>query len=337
MKSSRLKYRDDEVAADIELSALKREQLVQAAMRLEQNERYLRLQEEKTRLLEEKRRAEEIERRKEKLRRIFSLYYLKKGAITAAKVAGAITALLMLLREASLSSPVAARAYRSIIRVLEQMLIAVQHGAPIAKDAFVRVFGKISGAVKSVYKFMAQKVAERMAKAKHDSAIVRKCIRKDAFYKLGGRNFRMDASYAYTSNRYADTASNYVNRAIRVYDKRYGDIFPLAIPAGIAISKATIVPLLLTILKAGAIAGVAGAIKEPLKENITKPICDRIINNIKQAAANKNADQTYLQAIGEKISSDMNTLLNILKREKSFIASKLEAAWNKVKGLFKKK
>ena len=336
MKTSRIKYRDDDVATDIELSALKREQLVQAAMRLEQNERYLRLQEEKTRLLEEKRRAEEIERRKEKLRRIFSLYYLKKGAITAAKVAGAITALLMLLREASMSSPVAARAYNSIIRVLEQMLIAVQHGAPIAKDAFMRVFGKISSAVKSVYKFMAQKVSERVAKFKHDSAIMTKCIRKDAFFKLGGRKFRMDASYAYTSNRYYDRASIYVNKAIRLYDKKHADIFPLAIPAGIAISKATVIPLLLGILKAGAIAGVSKGVGDALKENVLKPIIMRIIATLKDIAAHKDADETYLQTVGKKLKDDMTKLIAILKKEKAFVATKLEAAWNKLKGLFSK-
>lgn len=336
MKTSRIKYRDDDVATDIELSALKREQLVQAAMRLEQNERYLRLQEEKTRLLEEKRRAEEIERRKEKLRKIFSLYYLKKGAITAAKVAGAITALLMLLREASMSSPVAARAYNSIIRVLEQMLIAVQHGAPIAKDAFMSVFGKISKAVKSVYKFMAQKVSERVAKFKHDSAIMTKCIRKDAFFKLGGRKFRMDASYAYASNRYYDRASVYVNKAIRLYDRKHKDLFPLAIPVAAVGFKATVLPILISILKTGAIAGISKGVATALSKTIFIPIIKRIIENLQDISKYKGSDETYTQALGKKISADMKKLIDILKKEKAFIATKLEVAWNKLKGLFNK-
>lgn len=318
----------DFASEDINLEALKREQLVQAAMRLEQNERYLRLQEEKTRLLEEKRRAEEIERKKEKLKKIFSLYYIKKGAIAAAKVAGAITALLMLLREASLSSPVAARAYRSIIRVLEEMLIAVQHGAPIAKDKFLKVFGKLSGAVKSVYEFIVKKTSERIAKSKHDSAIIRKCIRRDAFLKLGGHNFRMDSSYIYSSNRYCDKASAYVNRAIRVYDKKYSDLLP-----GVFIGAAKLlIPLLIPILKAGVIKGIGDAVSK----TIIMPIINRVITNLQDIANYKGDDETYTQALGKKIKADMDKLIAILKKEKAFIASKLEAAWNKFKGLFGK-
>jgi hypothetical protein len=336
MKKLYHRHIDDEVSStENELLKLRQQRLEQAALRLEQRERHIKLQEEKTRLLEEKRRVEEVERRKRKFKKVFFAFL--KGVGSVAAVATSIVGLLSYLRHEAQYSPEAARAYRSIIMILEQMLSVVKHGGSLAKRAFIGVFDNLTKAVKFVWESAKKRFSKSAAKAKQDSAIIARYIKRDVAFKLGGRRLRMDSSYAYISNRHADAASCYVNRAILIYDRKHKDLFPLAIPAGIAISKATIVPLLLGIAKAGAIAGVANAIKEPLKENITKPIIDRIVGNIKQAAANKSADQTYLQAIGEKISSDMNTLLNILKREKSFVASKLEAAWNKVKGLFKKK
>lgn len=338
MKKSYLKYLDDEISSpEEELLKLRQQRLEQAAIRLEQRERHIKLQEEKTRLLEEKRRAEEIEKRKQRLKKVFVAFL--KGVGTVASVATAIVGLLSYLRQEAQYSPEAAMAYRGIINILEQMLSAIKHGGSIAKDAFLGMFNKLSKAVKYVLNAAKDRYLSIARVVKHDSNAIAKYIKKDVAIKLRASRLRTDSSF-YRTNRYADSASNYVNRAIRVYDRRHGDLFPLAIPAGIALSKATIIPLLITILKTGVISGiasgVAGAVKEPLKENITKPLCDRIINNIKLAAANKRADQTYLQAISEKISSDMNTLLNILKREKSFIATKLESAWNKVRGLFKK-
>jgi hypothetical protein len=338
MKKSYLKYLDDEVGDELsqeeELLKLRQQRLEQAALRLEQRERHLKLQEEKTRLLEEKRRAEEVERRRLKLKKVFTAFI--KGVGSVAAVASSIVALLSYLRQEAQCSTEAARAYRSIINILEQMLAAIKSGGNVSKRAFISVFDKLSEAVKYVWNNAKQRFVKSESLIIHDSAILVNCIRRDIAFKLGSKKLITDSSYIYLSNRYSDIASDYVDRALRICDRKYVDLFPLAIPAGITLTKATIVPLLLTILKAGAISGVAGAIKGPLMENITKPICTRIINNIKLAAANKKPDQSYLQAIGGKISSDMDTLIDILNREKSFIGSKLESAWNKVKGLFKK-
>ena len=134
MKKSYLKYLDDEVSSpEEELLKLRQQRLEQAAIRLEQRERNIKLQEEKTRLLEEKRRAEEIERRKNKLKKAFFTFL--KGVGSVAAVGTTISGLMTALGEAAQSSPEADRLYRSIMRILDQMLSAVRHGGSLAKNA----------------------------------------------------------------------------------------------------------------------------------------------------------------------------------------------------------
>lgn len=335
-----LKYNDDDVNDIInreeELLNLRQKRIEQAAIRLAQKEQHLKIQEEKIRLLEEKRRAEAIEKRNKRLKKIF-LGFLK-GVGSVASVVAAIVGLLSYLRQESQYSPEAAIAYRSIIRVLEQMLSAVQHGGSLAKSVFLKVFGKITSAAKYVYNLAKDRYEKSLQLVKRDSAITKRLIKRDVSLKLKGAKFVTDSYYK--PNGRIDYASNCVNRAIKIYDKKHVDIFPLAIPAAVTVFKVTLLPVLIGILKTAAIsgltAGIAGAIKEPLKENIVDPIVKRIVNNIKQVTANRQPDQTYLEAVFGKISSDMETLINILKKEKSYLASKLEPVWNRIKKLFKR-
>lgn len=325
----------DETAEKTEqegLLELKKRKLEQAAMRLEQKERHLKIQEEKTKLLEEKRRLEEIEKRRRRLKKVFSAFL--KGIGTVAAVGTSIVGLLSYLRQEAQYSPEAARAYRGIINTLEQMLSSVRHGGSLAKRIFLGVFDKILFATKKLFEIAKGKFIK--SKKIHDdrSKIIQHYIKRDISIKLGGKKRMRTDSSVYRFNKYDAAASNYVNRAIRIYDKRHNDI--VGILAVSSLSKAVIIPILLSILKASAITGIGGAITGPLKENITDPIIKRIIGNLKLAASNKGADETYLQAIGKKVSEDMTKLLGILKKEKAFVANKLESSWNRIKGMFNK-
>lgn len=336
MKKLYRRYMDDEISSpEDELLKLRQQRLEQAALRLEQRERHIKLQEEKTRLLEEKRHAEEIERRKKKFRKALILFIKGVGSVVA--VGTSIVGLLSYLRQEAQYSPEAARAYRSIITILEQMLAVVKHGGSLAKRSFLEVADKLSKAVKYVWESAKQRFAKAAARANKDSAIIIKYIKKDAAIKCGSaKRMKMDSSI-YSFNRYDAIASKYVNRAIRMYDRKYSDIFPLALPAAAMTIKTTVLPVLIPLLKAGVVTGIGGAISGTLKDNILNPILKRIIESLKAVAAYKGEDETYLQALGNKISADMEKLIGILKKEKAFVANKLEAIWNRIKGLFKKK
>lgn len=329
MRKSYRRYIDDEISSpENELLKLRQQRLEQAAIRLEQRERHIKLQEEKTRLLEEKRRAKEIERKNKKLKRMF--FGFLKGVVAAGAVVTTIIGLISELGEAAQTSPVADRAYRSIMRILEQMLSAIKHGGSLAKRAFASVFDKISSVAKSLWDHAKQRFARVEANQVHDSKIIARYIKKDVAIKLGATHrMRTDSSICSFSKREA-IASKYVNRAIRLCDKKYNDI--VGTVATVGFLHGTILPLLLAIAKGAAIAGLAKSISEPISKNITGPIINRIVNNIKLAAANKG-DKTYTEAILGKIKSDMNTLMSILSREKSYAAGKLESAWNRVSGM----
>ena len=137
-------------------------------------------------------------------------------------------------------------------------------------------------------------------------------------------------SSLYSFNKYDAMASRYVNKAIRIHDKKYNDV--VGTVATVGVLNGVILPLLLSIAKGAAIAGLAKSLSSPIEKNITGPLIKRIVDNIKHAAENKG-DATYTEAIFGKIKSDMNTLMNILSREKSFATDKLMSAWDRVKGM----
>ena len=114
--------------------------------------------------------------------------------------------------------------------------------------------------------------------------------------------------------------------AIKRHDKRYNDVVGTSV--AIMILKTAILP----ILKAGAIAGVGTAVAAPLKK-ATEPIIGGLIDNIKRVAKAKPEDQTYIQAICRDIKFQFEKLLAILKREGSYVYSKLLVPWQKVKAL----
>lgn len=332
--NKRLKYiNDDDFLSEEELLKIKQQRIEQAAIRLEQKERHLKLQEEKVRLLEEKRRLEEIERRKRSLKKAFFAFL--KGVGTIAAVGTSIMGLLSYLRQEAQYSQEAAVAYRSIIRILEEMLSAVRHGGRLTKIIFIKVFDKISSVTKSLWRQSQKRFFKTKASYEYKSKVMDRYIKKDAAIKLGIKNrLKLDSS-VYSFNKYDEIASAYVNRSIRLYDRKYNDIIGMI--AWPSLASKVLVPILIPMLKTAVIGGVAGAITGSLKSNVTDPIIKRIVNNIKLVAENKSQDETYIQAIGNKISEDMSKLLNILKKEKAYVSTKLESVWNRIKGLFKKK
>lgn len=136
-----------------------------------------------------------------------------------------------------------------------------------------------------------------------------------------------DSAIKVVSNKVEMIVDNKANQLIRRYDRKHNDLLGAAMFA--TAFKTLIIPLLLGLLKAGAIAGIAGS----LKENILNPLLRRLIGYGKSLVANKTADNTYTDAIISKIKADMTKLLAVLKREGSSIYSRLAAPFNKIKSL----
>lgn len=309
----------DDLHSELTKEAQRRERLAQSAIRIEQKAQHMRIQEEKIKQAKERKRAEEIERRNQKLQKVLTLYHLKKVMVSAAEIASALAAILGLLRIAAESSPVAASAYNGIIHGLENALLAVKAGVSIPFKLIMGLLKALSKAVKFVFRA-----------GRHDSAVIRDAIHKDIINKIKAAHGRRVDSSFYLTNRQNKIASRYVNRAIRIHDKKYNDV--VGTIATVGVMQGTMMPLLLAIAKGAAIAGLAKSISKPIEQNITGPIIKRIVDNIKRAAENKG-DATYTEAIFGKIKSDMNTLMSILSREKSFAVDKLKSAWDRVKGM----
>ena len=89
------------------------------------------------------------------------------------------------------------------------------------------------------------------------------------------------------------------------------------------------IPVLLGILKAAAISGIAGAIAEPIKRRVTEPIITRIIGNLKEIIASKGSNETYTQTLWRGVKDDLRKLAEFFKKEASPLYAKVKALSNK--------
>lgn len=104
---------------------------------------------------------------------------------------------------------------------------------------------------------------------------------------------------------------------------RHADSVLIASFASVAI------PVLLGILKAAAISGIAGAIAEPIKRRVTEPIINRIIGNLKEIIASKGNNETYTQTLWRGVKADFRKLADFLKSEASPFYAKVKALSDK--------
>lgn len=133
--------------------------------------------------------------------------------------------------------------------------------------------------------------------------------------------------FYYGKKRKTDSLSKIAksNKAsyMKAYRIRHSDSVVIAGFASVAI------PVLLGILKAAAISGIAGAIAEPIKRRVTEPIINRIIGNLKEIIASKGSNETYTQTLWRGIKADLKKLADFLKNEASPFYSKVKALSNK--------
>ena len=135
------------------------------------------------------------------------------------------------------------------------------------------------------------------------------------------------------------------DRAIRMHDadlvlsrpvghsgySQHQDVIGIAIFSGTFLKL--ILPLLGSFLIKSVGAGVANSVAMTLKENVVGPLVKKIIERGKALAASKGKDETYTQAIIQGIKEDMNKLVAILSKEKSFIGQKIVGLWNKIRNV----
>ena len=321
-------YRDLE---DPSVSARKAERLAQSRIRLEQKEHHLKIQEEKNRLRKEKLRQERIEKTIKTLKRLFIEYPLKAGKaliVITAKIVSVAGTLFFLLREAAQFNPSAYALYNQIITTVSNLVEEAKNRT--LRENVGAVFDKILSMVKSAFK--------RRNTDSFDRKLLNKAIKDErsalVFYAMGTlppKSFNDSVRRHNIPKTYRDKAIKIVSKKIRLHDKRYNDVVGTAIVAtGLG---AKILPLLLGLLKAGVIGGIAGAISAPLKENITQPMIKSLVDKIKEIIRTKDQDQTYTEALLKAFKLDFDNFLQILKKEKSWAYTQLSGQWQRLRGM----
>lgn len=153
--------------------ALRAEQMKQ---RLEQKEHHLQIQEKKIQMLKEKRAKEEAEKKAKQLKKIFSLYYVKKTAKGLAYLAGTAASLILVLRTLAIYN-MDAREYYFILmnRLNTAVSMAIRGSAEAGR--------KLSETIDSIISFLRR---GRVNLAHSDC----KRVKTDSICKLYNRSMR---------------------------------------------------------------------------------------------------------------------------------------------------
>lgn len=315
---------------DPNVTARKAERLAQSRIRLEQQQRHIAVQEEKNRLREEKIRQEKIEKRIKLLKRLFIEYPLKVGVAAvkiAAKIVTVAGSLFLLLREAAQFNPSAAYLYNEVITTITGLVERVKNRT--LRENVGAIFDKMLSLVKSAFKRRTDSV---------NKALLNKAIRDEysslVFYAMNmkvPKSFTDSVKSHRIPKRYRDMANKIVSRRIRLHDKKYNDMVGTTVVAGGL--AATILPILLGILKAGIIGGIASALSAPIKEKVTMPMVNNLVDHIKNIIKSKDKDEKYTEALIKQFKFDFENFLDLLRQEKSYIYPQLAARWQKIKGM----
>lgn len=118
--------------------------------------------------------------------------------------------------------------------------------------------------------------------------------------------------------------------AIRIYSILHRDN-----PAAIIIFRQVLIKVIVPLLKAIIIAAGASASYETIKEKVTNPLAQKIIDKAEKLDREKNnEDITYQQVLAREIKRDLDRLLNVLKKEGNYyVYKKIKEPYQKIRNL----
>lgn len=84
-------------------------------------------------------------------------------------------------------------------------------------------------------------------------------------------------------------------------------------------------------------SAVIGSMTASLKQKVFDPLVSKVLARCKSFVQNKNPNDTYIKAFWNGISSDFAKIIEMLKKEGSFIAGKLKQGFDKLKAIFSRR
>lgn len=118
------------------------------------------------------------------------------------------------------------------------------------------------------------------------------------------------------------------DRLIRYHDARHNDFI------GFALFKNIFCYMILPWLIDFAKGIVAGGITSSIKQKMIDPVLDKLIGSGKALMAKKDENEPQTKALVRNIKDGMQRLWEILKREGSYMASKVFGFFSKIKNIF---
>lgn len=86
-----------------------------------------------------------------------------------------------------------------------------------------------------------------------------------------------------------------------------------------------------------ATSAVIGSMTASLKQKVFDPLVNKVLARFKSYIQNKNKDETYTKAFWNGVSGDFMKIIEMLKKEGSFIAGKLKQGFDKLKVIFSRR
>lgn len=84
-------------------------------------------------------------------------------------------------------------------------------------------------------------------------------------------------------------------------------------------------------------SAVVGSMTASLKQKVFDPLVNKVLARCKSFIQNKNPNDTYIKAFWNGISGDFAKIIEMLKKEGSFIAGKLKQGFDKLKAIFSRR
>lgn len=84
-------------------------------------------------------------------------------------------------------------------------------------------------------------------------------------------------------------------------------------------------------------SAVIGSMTSSLKQKVFDPLVSKVLARCKSFVQNKDPNDTYIKAFWKGISGDFAKIIEMLKKEGSFIASKLKQGFDKLKAIFSRR
>lgn len=84
-------------------------------------------------------------------------------------------------------------------------------------------------------------------------------------------------------------------------------------------------------------SAVIGSMTSSLKQKVFDPLVNKVLARCKSFVQNKDPNDTYIKAFWKGISGDFAKIIEMLKKEGSFIAGKLKQGFDKLKAIFSRR